>query len=408
VTLEARFAAALMSLLGDPPPARLGVAVSGGGDSVALLHLLHRTLGTALHVVTVDHGLRPESGDEAATVARAAQGLDLPHDTLRWTGWDGQGNLQDAAREARLSLIADWARDRGIDAVALGHTRDDQAETVLMRLARGSGVDGLGGIPPTAERYGIRFLRPLLGVGRQDLRDWLSGQGIGWIDDPSNDDPSFDRVRARQAIATLGLDPVRLSRSARQMRDARDVLRQATAELADRAARQEAGDLVLSRSHLTEALTDTRLRLLAAALCFVSGQAYRPRWATLERVWTALATGEGASAHGCLIVADGACARIAREPAALPGPVPFGTVWDRWTVEGPGGAALTVGALESDGLAQVPDWRALGLARSLLITSPAVRQGDNLIAAPLAGLENGYTARLLPSRDNFRQFVLSH
>ena len=156
-------------------PARLGVAVSGGSDSLALLHLLHDRIRTGLAAVTVDHRLRPESASEALHVARLCERLGVPHDVLQRTGWDGRGNLQDQARRSRTSLIADWARSCGIEAVALGHTADDQAETVLMRLARAAGVDGLSGMAPRHAQEGIEWHRPLLTCGREALREVLQG-----------------------------------------------------------------------------------------------------------------------------------------------------------------------------------------------------------------------------------------
>ena len=128
------------------PPQVLGVAVSGGSDSMALLHLMHEFCQInkiELQAVTVDHRLRPEAAQEAAHVARQCAEMGLPHDTLIWQDWSGEGNLQNAARNARYHKMACWAGTRGIDTIAVGHTADDQAETVLMRLARRSGVDGL-------------------------------------------------------------------------------------------------------------------------------------------------------------------------------------------------------------------------------------------------------------------------
>ncbi|WP_114967069.1 tRNA lysidine(34) synthetase TilS, partial [Alkalilacustris brevis] len=187
---------------GDDAPG-LGVAVSGGGDSVALLLLVAdwaAARGVRLRAVTVDHGLREGAAQEAEAVARLCAELGIGHDILRWQGWDGQGNLQDAARRARQGLIAGWARDHGLAAVALGHTRDDQAETVLMRLARGAGVDGLSGMAPLRLAVGLAWLRPLLDVGRAELRALLRARGVPWAEDPSNEDARFQRVRARRAL----------------------------------------------------------------------------------------------------------------------------------------------------------------------------------------------------------------
>ena len=146
----------------------LGVAVSGGSDSVALLLLVRAwaaVSGREIAAVTVDHGLRAGSAGEAADVAALCARIDVAHDVLNWRGWDGRGNLQDHARRARRDLIADWAQERGIATVALGHTLDDQAETVVMRLARGSGVDGLAAMAVVSQAACVVWLRPLLGLG---------------------------------------------------------------------------------------------------------------------------------------------------------------------------------------------------------------------------------------------------
>ena len=143
-------------------PDRIGVAVSGGSDSLALLHAA-RAWGVVVEAVTVDHGLRPEAAEEAAYVAEVCRGLGVPHSVLRWEGWDGRGNLQDQARQNRYALIAGWAEARRLRSVALGHTMDDQAETLLMRLAREAGVEGLV-VHAARLREGRGALRPAVPV----------------------------------------------------------------------------------------------------------------------------------------------------------------------------------------------------------------------------------------------------
>lgn len=153
-----------------------------------------------LRVATVDHRTRLEAAREAEGVAAAARALGLPHDVLRpdHVPPARQGPL----REVRLGLLGDWARRHGLAAVLTGHTRDDQAESVMMALARGGGVDLLSGIPPTSPD-GV-FRRPLLSLGRDALRAWLRGRAIPWVDDPSNEDPRHERVRARRALVAMG------------------------------------------------------------------------------------------------------------------------------------------------------------------------------------------------------------
>jgi tRNA(Ile)-lysidine synthase len=404
VTLDRRVSAELDRLL-PAPPAALGLAVSGGGDSMALLHLARdwaAERGVTLHAVTVDHGLRPEAAQEAALAAAAANALGVSHDTLRWEGWDGRGNLQDAARRARRRLIAEWAAERGLGAVALGHTLDDQAETVLLRLARGSGVDGLSGMAAAAPGEGLLWLRPLLAERREALRAWLSARGIAWAEDPSNEDARFARVRARRllaALAPLGLDAPRLARTAEAMRRAREVLATVAVDLAARAASVTAGAVALDRGALEAAQDETRLRLLAGALSLIGGADYRPRLDALEAL---AARGEGTLA-GCRLVTIDGCLWIAREAAATSGAAARpGEVWDRrWRVTGPRGRTdARIAALGAEGLAHCPGWRAAGLPQAVLEASPAVWQGEDLVAAPLAGRASGWHAEpVISDRD---------
>jgi tRNA(Ile)-lysidine synthase len=393
---------------------RLGVAVSGGGDSVALLHILASCApdhGVTLEAATVDHGLRPESASEAARVAQTCAGLGIRHETLTWQGWNGSGNLQAEARDARYRLLADWARARGLDAVALGHTRDDVAETFLMRLAREAGVDGLAAMANAFSRDGARFLRPALGVGREELRDLLDCHGIGWVDDPSNEDARYDRVKARKALemlGELGIDAATLAGVADNLASASAALRQITSDTARRIARVHAGDVVIDRAALAGTAPEIARRLLIAALGWISGAAYAPRREALADLEGAIAAGRTHSLHGCLVLAIGPDLHICREHAAVKDLVtPLAALWDnRWCVTGPG-ANLAVRAL-GEAVTHCPDWRDTGLPRAALIASPAVWDGETLIAAPIAGFCAGYSATIDPTRGDFFTYALSH
>lgn len=397
-------------LLGPLPPGLpagpLGVAVSGGGDFVALLVLLQEAGLRPLRAVTVDHGLRPESAAEAAGVAAFCAGRGILHETLVWEGSArGPGNLQDQARQARRGLIAAWADRHRLAAVALGHTEEDQAETFLLRLARGSGVDGLAAMRPLVFGDGVLWLRPLLAVSRAALRDVLHRRGIAWIEDPSNGDPRFDRVRMRAALpglAALGLGPERLAATAAVMARARAALEQATAELSRKALEEgPAGDLTLHPAALAVAPEEVRLRLLAGALAWVSGARYRPRLEALDRLLAALEFGRigtGMTLHGCVIRPYRGRIAIRREPARVAPPVPFGAGrWDgRWSLTGPEGrdyTLWTIGGLGFSGLKTLPHWRAAGLAREALASTPAVWQNDVLVAAPVLGVGPALTVR---------------
>ena len=209
------FAARMAALW--PKSAPLGLAVSGGGDSLALLHLA-RALNLHISVATVDHNLREGSRAEAEFVAALCQSFGIPHKILTWQSWNGRGNLQDQARRARYQLLAQWAESLGLEAIALGHTRDDLAETFLMRLGRSAGLDGLCAMQAKRSYLSKIWLRPLLEVPRVSLRDFLQTQGHDWLEDPSNDNAKFDRIRIRKAMVSLdelGLDSANLSASGR-------------------------------------------------------------------------------------------------------------------------------------------------------------------------------------------------
>jgi tRNA(Ile)-lysidine synthase len=405
---------------GRAPFASLGLAVSGGGDSMALLHLAQGWLNAqqsqgallevSLHAVTVDHGLRAEAAAEAAMVAQVCAGLGVSHDILRWD-WDGQGNLQDAARRARYRLMADWARARGVDAIALGHTRDDQAETFLMRLVRGSGVDGLAAMRSDWQAEGTRWLRPLLSATRADLRACLTTRGVTWVEDPSNDDPRFDRVKARRAMAALadlGLDAGRLADTAMHMTNAREVMELHAHQAARRLCAVKGGGVTLDLAGLTEEPMETQLRLFAHALMWVSGASYRPRLDALQEAMTLAAFGDRRTLHGCLIEGDLEQLEIHREYNAVrrmrAAP---GEPWDgRWLLEGPDPDAQ-IRAL-GEAIGDCPDWRETGLSRRALMASPAAFRDDELLAAPLAGLENGWTLTPVHPGDHFFTSILSH
>lgn len=201
------------------------LAVSGGPDSIALMWLAARwrralARGPRLIAVTVDHGLRPEAKREAREVKRLAHSLDLPHRTLRWTGTKPKTGLPAAAREARYRLLAEVARKSGASHILTAHTRDDQAETLLMRLLRGSGIAGLAAMARESERDGVMLARPFLNVSKAQLVATLDRAKIGFADDPTNRDLTFTRPRLRglmPALAAEGGDARNLARLASRL-----------------------------------------------------------------------------------------------------------------------------------------------------------------------------------------------
>jgi tRNA(Ile)-lysidine synthase len=389
LTLDARFAAAMERLLAGHRPERLAVAVSGGGDSLVLLGLAcdwAEENHCRIHALTVDHGLRPEAGDEALLVAREAMRMGAQHDTLYWTGWDGKGNLQAAARDARYGLMREFCTREGIGAILLGHTQDDQAETVLMRLARGSGVDGLSAMPEG--RFGRDdILRPVLAESRADLRVWLTRQGMRWFEDPTNDDPRYDRVRARRLLTQLapfGIDASRLADTAASMARARVALLARARDVADRIVTDRQGLLIYDRAGLERTEEETRLRLVSHGLACLSGAPYKPRLASLSATLDRALEGQGGTLQGCRLIPSRDSLMMVREfkaVADLTAPADGQTLWDgRWRVLAPAHPVATIRALGEDGLAQ---WdRPATLPHAALLSWPGVWQGGTLLAVP--------------------------
>lgn len=382
---------------GDPPRS-MGVAVSGGSDSMAMLHLMARAssqAGWALRAVTVDHQLRPEAADEAAFVGRICAGLGVPHDVLVWDHGIVQGNLMQAASEARYGLMAGWAREKGVELVTLAHTADDQAETFLMGLSRAAGLDGLTGMRQDFEVDGTGFRRPFLVLERAMLRDYLTRHTLPWIDDPSNDNDRYTRIKARRALKALkplGITVDRLTSVISNLGSAQAVVQQAVQQTAKGMITEAAGGLQFQYRPYRMNYPDMKRRLLIAMVRWMSGPKHPPRETQLNALERSLDQKKDATLGGVRFRWQGDTCIVSREARACGGPVPVGQVWDgRWLVLGPEGE---VRALGPAGLRQVPDWRKTGLPREVLVVTPGVWDGETLLAAPLAGFSAEWQVRL--------------
>ncbi len=290
----------LAALFAGLDAAPLLLAVSGGPDSMALLHLAARWARLreghqprpALHVATVDHGLRPDAGAEAELVAAAATALGLSHAILAWTGPKPGTRIQERARAARYALLAAHARSVGAAAVLTAHHADDQAETVLMRLGRGSGVAGLAGMrrdTPLAD--GLRLVRPLLAIPKEALAELCRRAGQPFVVDPANSDPRYARARLRAedgAAARLGLDRAALLRLARRMARADAALEAETSRLEGVVA--SAGQAGRNWTALLAPVREAPLEILQRLLCRAIGRVAdrRIRLDRLETLATAL------------------------------------------------------------------------------------------------------------------------
>ena len=289
----------------------LVLAVSGGPDSTALMLLAARWRDAikkkpALIAVTVDHGLRRESKQEAAAVARLARKLGITHRTLRWKGRKPSAGLQNAARMARYRLLGNAARKAGAAHILTAHTLDDQAETVLIRMSRGSGLTGLGAmtrmamLPVDGERA-ITLVRPLLAVSKARLIATLRAAKIAYADDPSNRDPKFARVRLRglmNALADEGLDAARLAQLARRLRRAETAIEDAVERAARLVVEMPGPNMVaIEARRFAELPAEIALRLLGRLVSRV-GDEGPVELAKLEALKSALDDAQNAGDSG--------------------------------------------------------------------------------------------------------------
>lgn len=309
--LTAADAAVLFRPLSDEDA--LIVAVSGGPDSVALLALLAEWTGqgrSRLLAVTVDHGLRAEAGQEAEMVGALCARLGVEHRTRRWQGDKPRAGLQEQARAARYGLLAAEAKAAGATAIVTAHTRDDQAETLLMRMAAGSGLAGLAGMAPRSAVNGIALARPLLGIGKTRLVATCEAHGLAFVRDPSNDDPRFTRIRWRRLLPELaetGLTTERLGQLASRLARADEALdRLAVRALAALPAGDESGKRWFDFARLCQEPEEIVVRSLALALAAAQDRDARAaaplRLARLENCAQALiaAAREGRAARRTL------------------------------------------------------------------------------------------------------------
>jgi len=305
------------------PGSRAALAVSGGGDSVALMQLFadwrEEEQGVAPIVLIVDHALREGSGEEAKRVQAWARARGFEAHILSWQGRKPLSGIEGKAREARYALMGEWCAAHDVPSLFVAHTLDDQAETFLLRLGRGSGVDGLSAMRPRAAFpvagfEDLKVLRPLLEIGRAELRAFLTARGVSWLEDPMNEDSRFARARVRKALPTLeaaGVSARRIAEAAQHLARAREALESATKAFLASHARLEGGDFaLLDAAALARTDRETGLRALSAALMMVSGKAYRPRFERLETLFDSIRSGTFAGARtlcGC---------RIGRAPKA--------------------------------------------------------------------------------------------
>ena len=392
------------------------LGVSGGSDSMALMQLFSgyaRRVAPKLKLVaaTVDHGLRKEAAAEARFVAAAAARLGIEHRTLVWDGQKPEGGLMEAARDARHRLLSQAAREAGTDLVLIAHTKDDQAETVAMRAERGEGGRGSAGIAEaTLYDSTTWFARPLLGERRVALRAALERAGADWIDDPSNEDVRYERVRMRAALSEARIETT--GRSAGDAANWRRALGEEAASLiAARATMPLRGVIKIDPAIFVQSERNAAIYALRILLATAGGQTYLP---DEQRATAAFASLAGGPAR--LTLAGAVAERnrggffLYRENRNLPVRGDASPIWDgRYRITRADSAGTAIGEPDASTVEalvkKTPDGVPTRLVRAVVARLPAVWRGDTCLG--LAGAVEGTTcepvvapwARYLPSFD---------
>ncbi|MBV8506305.1 MAG: tRNA lysidine(34) synthetase TilS [Alphaproteobacteria bacterium] len=402
------FTASLASIAQFESSPFLAVAVSGGPDSLALAILAERwgrERGGEVRALTVDHRLRPESGDEIRQLAAWLSARGIRHEVLVWTGEKPRTGIQEAARSARYRLLGGWCRDHACLHLLTGHHRDDQIETHLIRRRAHSGPDGLAGMSAVRELADCRLLRPLLGVARHRLVAFLEAERQPFIRDPSNFDPAFERSRLRQGDGTPAgevgvsrlLDEIRALGSTRRVR-----VHEGNTLLARYVSFHPAGFALCDTAMMSEKSSQMTERLLSAVTAAIGVASYPPRRERIARLREALggAARRGHTLGGCRFIRWRERILVTRELARAPPPLRLRpgerTIWDRrfeiMTPQSDGGP-FTIGYLGGyPGLAEtprldhrMPQLRRERLPRLLFPVIPAVWDEEGIAAIPHLG-----------------------
>jgi tRNA(Ile)-lysidine synthase len=400
------FAALMAGLGGFEPQPRLAVAVSGGADSLALCLLCHQwaeARGGSVLALTVDHRLRLESTAEAAAVNARLSARGIAHVILTWHGDKPVTGIQDAARAARYRLLIEHAAEAGLLHLMLAHHRDDQAETLLLRLSRASGLDGLAGMAAIRELPALRLLRPLLCQPKTRLEATLLAFGLTWHHDPSNLATTYARGRLRRATDTLGREGLTsrgLAETARRLGLARAALDDATAALLGRSAAVDPRGFVwLEPEPLAAAPGEIGRRALARCLAVVGRADPPPRREGLDLLFGAIGRGlpDGRTLAGCRILRHRHRLLVVREPADAAAPAALAPGrrlwWDRRfliRLAPDAGNGVVIGALGDDGWLEARDridaTRQPPVPAPARATLPALRDQHGLLAVPHLGI----------------------
>ncbi|MFL2801492.1 MAG: tRNA lysidine(34) synthetase TilS [Paracoccaceae bacterium] len=397
---------------------KVGLAVSGGGDSIAMLVLASKWAQVEkkkIQVVTVNHNLRKEAKEEAIFTREFVKKLGHIHTILEWKRPSDIKNLQSDASFARKKLISNWAKLNNIKTILVAHTLDDQVETILMRFARGSGVDGLVGMRKIIELQGKYWFRPLLTTTRNDLRKFLKIKKVSWVEDPTNEDRKYLRVKSRDVISQLkkiGINTDLLINTSLRMENARNVLNDVAIEAFNmNITLKKWGDIEVNREIFYSFREDTYLRILAGIIKGISGNIYRPRYKDLLNFAEAINNKNFKARTLCGVLARSLNEKkivLRREPCC---PMIISElssnkfIWDgRWQITATRGLKKFehIGPLGIKGYIQIKNHIVKNKSTEGVLSTPTLFRKDIVISAPMLKFGTELSCKL---KHNKKQFI---
>ena len=403
---------------------KIGLAVSGGGDSVGMLVLASewaKLNRKKIYVVTVNHHLRKEAIEEVVFTRKFAKKLGHSHSTLDWQRPSQVGNLQSQASLARKRLISNWAKKNNIKTVLLAHTIDDQVETILMRFSRGSGVDGLTGMKKLIEMNGILWFRPLLNITRNNLRKFLVLKKLNWVEDPTNEDRKYLRVKSRNIISQLreiGINTNLMINTSVRMENAKKVLNDVAIEAFNNfVTLKKWGDIEVNKDIFNYCREDTFLRTLAGLIKGISGSIYRPRYKELINFAEDLNNKnfKARTLSGVLARAISQSKVVLRRepshPLCVSNLKSKNFIWDgRWLVFL--SKTLTkseyIGPLGDIGYQQIKKKVGNKINNECFLSTPTLFKKDKVICSPAFKYGNGLSCKLQYKKKQFINCFITH
>ncbi len=384
---------------------RIVVAVSGGGDSVCMLLLFHEAINQGLldidvTVITFNHGLRQEAAEEASYVQSLATQWKFKHVILEWEGHKPSSNLQAQARDKRYRRICEWCQDNHVEFVAVAHHKNDQAETIFMNIARGSGLDGLCGIVRKRNLYGVNIIRPMMDFCKEEILNYLRSRQIKWIEDPSNNNQKYTRSLYRSFLDVHSNNNKltdRLSGLSIHMSKVKDALDFYVKKECLRVVRFcNSGHLIIDLKLLLQLPREVVERIIIICLCRLGGGLYKPRLSSFNRLLASILsaeTGLKSTMNGCIILVEGNSLFIIRESSKINDVVQIikesCTEWDRrfhCNISIDNSKEYSLCSLGHDGWCQLlqkdRNLKKLKMNREIIYSLPCLKEGVIVVSCP--------------------------